>query len=163
MNKTQVSYGKAFNTSMNSNQNDSSFTIFLAQSSKKKKDEEKFWIKERLKYKIEKTSFEVDFNGNVDLVATIKNCDNKTWPEDVRVKSSESSCKIQINQPIAKKIRVNGISNITINLKMKVEEFRSLVGEILKFDFVGINERKNLKYCSESFKVVVCDFLSVLK
>lgn len=140
---------------MNSNQNNTSFTIYLGQSLKKKKGEEKFWIKERLKYRIDKTLFDVDLAGNVNLFVEVKNCDSKHWPEDIRIKCRENNLSIEAEQPIVKKIRPNASSKIAINLKRKIVDMLKVVGENLEFEFVGLNEKKNLKYCSESFKVQI--------
>lgn len=127
----------------------------MGNSSLKKRGTEKYWIKERLKYKIEKSTFDLSLDGNVCLLVEIRNNDCKCWYDDIRIKGKEGTLSSGIDQPIAKKIKSKGSSKVMINLKMGLDVLAKNLGEVLVFEFVGSDEKKNTKFCSDSFEVVI--------
>lgn len=147
--------GRTIISSMNTSVHNNSFTVVLSDNDSKKKETSKYWIKERLKFRVEGPVFEVGLDGNVSLSLDVFNCGDKSWHDDVKVKTSPGSLLPGLEQPIAKRLRSKNSTKVAINLRMTPQVVKQFEGRTLALELAGCDEKKNIKYCSDSFKVVI--------
>jgi hypothetical protein len=147
--------GRTIISSLNTSVQNNSFTVVLSDNDSKKKESSKYWIKERLKFRVENPTFELGMDGNVSLSFDIFNCSEKSWHDDIKVKMSPGSLFFGIEQPISKRLRSKNSTRVTVNLRMAPAIIKPFCGRTLLMELAGCDEKKNIKYCSDSFKVMI--------
>lgn len=147
--------GRTIISALNTSVQNKSFTVVLSDNESRKRESSKYWIKERLKFRVESPAFEVGIDGNVALSFDIFNCGDKSWHDDVKVKMSPGSLFCGIEQPISKRLRAKNSTRVTLNLRMTAAAIKPFVGRAMTMELAGCDEKKNIKYCSDAFQVVL--------
>lgn len=147
--------GRTIISSLNTSVHNNSFTVVLSDNDSRKRESSKYWIKERLKFKIDNPGFEIANNGNVALSFDIFNSGDKSWHEEVKVKMSPGSLFFGIEQPISKRLRAKNSTRVTLNIRMTPIALKPFIGSDITMELAGCDEKKNIKYCSDSFKVKI--------
>ena len=133
----------------------SSFPDCLLSTKQESSEDQRFFSKEELKFSILEHEALVNKSGSIEVRMLVENRGERHWPENVRVRLVDCTVARDVSVGLQKRLRMQSTIGVKFCFPVKPETLNSGALESLSFEFVAVDEEKNVKYYSKAFAVPI--------